>query len=240
MNDMPKVGPGIEPYDWVVETGGWLAAYSNMTSQASIFFSRGAPMLLQISQGLPVTSTMPRLLGHFNASTAVISAGEELVYELAQLGTSLKTSIKSLNDVTALVDYLAAPTGLTVVRGTRRQGPAYAGLLEVLPDATDNVAEVKVGAHPDPEMLLPLRGCGFNRRWTVGHWQLTGFAGAGHYKDDARGGASGNGRYTELGVDDLNCTHVPMYVGRAPRTELLVGHPVVALGAGASELFIQV
>ena len=240
MNDMPLIGPGIEPFDWTVEPGGWFAAYSNLTSQASIFFSRGAPMLLQISQGAPITSTMPRILGYFNASTAEISAGQELVYELAQLGCSLKTSVKSLNDVTSLVDYLAAPTGLTVIRGTRRQGPAYAGLLEMLPDVKDQVVEVTVGAHPDPEMQLPLRSCGFNRRWTVGNWQVAGFAGAGHYKDDAGGGTSGNGRYTELGIDDLNCTHVPIYVGRSPHTQMLIGHPVVAVGVGASNLFIQV
>ena len=49
------------------------------------------------------------------------------------------------------------------------------------------------------------------------------------------------GGYTELGVDAQNFTHVPMYTGRAPRTHMRVGHPVVATGgAGAELVFIQV
>ena len=160
------------------------------------------------------------------------------------MGTSLKTRIATRDDVTAIVDYLQAPTRLNAIRGTRHHhdGPAFVGLLELLPDAKDGVTEIAVGTHPDPEMQLPVHTCGFNRRWMVSNWQVAGFAGAGHYHDDAKGGTTGNGRWTELGLDDLNCTHVPIYVGRAPRTQIVIGHPVIALGStiGANDLFIQV
>ena len=235
MAEMPPVGPGVEPFHLAIEPGGWFAAWSNESAQASIFFSRGGlPMDLQISRASPVTSTRPILMAAINSSTAAVAAGETWVYELAQLGTSLRTNVSSLADVTAIVEYLNAPTGLSIVRGTRRTGPSFAGLLEVLPDATDGVAEVAVGGHPDPAMLLPMRGCGLNRRWTVGLWQVSGFGGAGHYT------AAGEGRYTELGVDELNCSHVPLYTGRAPRTHVVLGHPVVARGAGSEDIFVQV
>ena len=51
--------------------------------------------------------------------------------------------------------------------------------------------------------------------------------------------SNGTEVYTELGICDRNKTHVPLYVGRAP-THVLIGHPVVAVGPGADDLFVQV
>ena len=162
-----------------------------------------------------------------------------LVIELAQMGMSLRTAVASLADVLEIVRYIQEPTGLEIRMGERQTGAAATGLLEVLPHKASYMAEILVGPHPDANMLLPLRVAGFNRRWTVGLWQIAGFrtstAITAHY-------GNGTGRYSELGLDDYNATHVPLYTGRAPhgRTHVRVGHPVVATGLGADQLFIQV
>ena len=70
------------------------------------------------------------------------------------------------------------------------------------------------------------------RRWTVGLWQVTGYV-VGHY-------GQGENRYSELGLDAHNFTHVPLYTGLAGSTHVRVGHPVVATGDGADRVFIQV
>jgi hypothetical protein len=80
--------------------------------------------------------------------------------------------------------------------------------------------------------VLPLRVGGFVRRWTVGLWQVTGYV-VGHY-------GQGENRYSELGLDAHNFTHVPLYTGLAGSTHVRVGHPVVATGDGADRVFIQV
>ena len=43
-----------------------------------------------------------------------------------------------------------------------------------------------------------------------------------------------------LGVDNANTTAAPLYVGLAPKTHVRIGHPVIATGKGAEEIFIQV
>lgn len=91
-----------------------------------------------------------------------------------------------------------------------------------------------MGGHPDPNMLLPLRVGGFRRRWTVGLWQDAGWVTTDPLYQDEPGGG-----YTELGLDAHNYTHVPLYTGRAQLTRVRVGHPVVAVGSGADQLFVQ-
>ena len=207
----------MEPFTAHIAHGGWFAAWSNHTAQASIFFNRGLPIDLQIRVYPQTSLSTPVLKGASYTVTAAkvsdVTAGQELVFELAQLGTSLRTDVKSLADVQALVEYLANPTGLIIIRGKRLSGPERLGLLEVLPDATSFVAEVAVGTHPDANMLLPLRIGGFNRRWTVGMWQETGWV----TSDPVYTNGSG---YTELGLDAFNQSYVPIYSGRVPRTHV--------------------
>ena len=50
----------------------------------------------------------------------------------------------------------------------------------------------------------------------------------------------GCNKFTVLGVDSENATAVPLYVGLAKKTHVRIGHPVVATGEGAAEMFIQV
>ena len=77
-----------------------------------------------------------------NLSTA--KAGQEVVVELAQLGTSLTTDVCSLADVLRIVEWIDSPDGLQVLRGKRQVGYMFAGLLEFVPDQS-YVAEIIVG-----------------------------------------------------------------------------------------------
>ena len=125
---------------------------------------------------------------------------------------------------------MRATFGLTLLRGVRRTGPSFAGLVELLPDK-NYVAEAVVLAHQDPMMVLPVRVGKLVRRWTVALHQIQGYC-LGHY-------GSGKNRWTELGLDADNNTHVPLYTGRANRTHVRIGHPVIGVGAGAEQCFIQ-
>jgi len=97
-------------------------------------------------------------------------------------------------------------------------------------------AEILVGGHPDPSMVLPLRLGGLKRRWTVAVQQLEGWVNA--IEKNQTSGESV--LYSELGIDAQNYSAVPVYVGRAPRTHLRIGHPVVAAGRDAEQIFVQV
>ena len=70
----------------------------------------------------------------------------------------------------------------------------------------------------------------------AGLFQLQGWS-LGHYYNYSQ---PGRNRYTALGLDDFGAAQVPLYVGRADTTHVVVGHPVVATGVGASELRIYV
>ena len=63
-------------------------------------------------------------------------------------------------------------------------------------------------------------------------WQHTGYA-MGHY-------SNGSEVYTGLGLDDFNSSYIPLYVGKAPRHHVTIGHPIIAIGKDAVDLAIQV
>ena len=70
-----------------------------------------------------------------------------------------------------------------------------------------------------------------NRRWSAGLWQVEGFV-KGDYGD-------GSNRYRAVGIDRDGRAYVPLYPDLAERTEVEIGHPVVADRRG-QQLFIQV
>ena len=208
-----------------ISAGGWFAVWTNLVAQASIFFVRGQPIALNVRPPKRGGDWVQVMVEDVNR----VTAGQVVPVELQQLGTSLYSKLQSLNDVQALVQYLASPTGLQVLRGTRCS--PHPGMLVLRPDSSQT-AELAVGQHPDPDMMLPVRLVNLRRRWTVGLWQLSGYV-LGHY-------GNGSGRYTELGVDANNSSHFPLYVGLAHRTHVRVGHPVVAVGDDAEQVFISV
>ena len=94
-------------------------------------------------------------------------------------------------------------------------------------------------------MQNAVRVSGFQRRWTVGLLQDAGHPGENRYgQDDWKGHCKdwtvGCNKYTVLGLDKFNTTYAPLYVGLALKTHVRIGHPVIATGKGAEEVFIQV
>ena len=83
-----------------------------------------------------------------------------------------------------------------------------------------------------PEVSVPLRVSGLNRRWSAGLYQISGFNGKNYYS---------NGRhvYRPLGMDLQGRAYVHVYSAKENLTHLVAGHPVVADRNG-KDLFIQV
>ena len=136
MNDMGAIDASGFNFTTRIETGGWFAAWSNLTAQAVIFFNRAEPLLFQMASGpqpMAGGATVVRL-SVADAVNSTVAAGQQLTVELASVGTSLHTTITSLTDVVGLISYLAAPTGLKVMRDTRQSGGQHVGLLDVAPD----------------------------------------------------------------------------------------------------------
>ena len=216
-----------------IETGGYFAAFSGSeTAQASVYWNRGPPLVLQMRA--PVMDSDDDVWARLVAAPDVgaVDAGQEICFELAQFGASLKSSVRNLSDILALDRYIQDPTGMVTKAGHREMGPSHAGILDFSLDNSSHVVELVFGQHPDPEMLLPVRVQRLQRRWTVGLQQLAGFTnGYFPYLTPPL--------YSELGVDAHNHSYVPIYTGRAPRTHVRIGHPVIAFGARVSELSIQ-
>jgi hypothetical protein len=123
--------------------------------------------------------------------------------------------------------YLSNPTGMQLVRG--KQSANDGGLLELLPD--NHAVELTIPKPEGVQITVPVRISGFNKRWTVGNYQVEGYR--THYY------SKGNSGWTELGLDFEGRAYVPMFVSQAPKTHMKIGHPIVADEAG-KDIFIQV
>jgi hypothetical protein len=167
-------------------------------------------------------------------SPLVVSAGDSLVVEFAQVGLSLLAPpTTSTAAVLALRQYID-DTQLTITQGSRLTDATAKGLLEVMLDAKSGVAALSVPKAAEVPTLFPLRFKVLNPRWTVGLLQKHGYT-IGHYHRD------GVDRWTALGISLDGHSHAPLYTGMAAGpTDVSVGHPVIAAGTGAEQLFIQV
>lgn len=240
---VPNPGPNRTV---LVPAGGWFAGWSsNTTAQPTIYFNRGCAVMID--------AIAPKTGGNFinlkvaNISGKEISAGTTIAMEMASFGTSLTGKpINTLGKIQQIVKWLTAPDGLQVLRGKRQLGPEFAGTLEFLPDPKSYVAELSVGTSGDENMQNAVRVSGFQRRWTVALLQDVGYPGAGNHYDhgDWKGHCMdwtvGCNKFTVLGLDKFNATAAPLYVGLALKTHVRIGHPVIATGKGAEDIFIQV
>lgn len=219
----------------VIESGGWWAGISQNTSATQLYFNLGAPIALstdcphETSQWLTV-----RDMGMKDQK--VTAQNSQFSWSVFSVAVGIETNFVNVSQLQQLVKYLTAPQGLTIHTGTQvaRSRP----LLELTPDAASQVAMLSV-PKPSPlvnpaakALMLPLRVGPFNPRWSVGLFQLAGYT-IGYY-------GNGTQRYTSLGLDGDGFAYVPLYAARVPLTHVVVGCPVIAKGAGAGELFIQV
>lgn len=213
----------------LISAGGWWAAWApNESTNSHVWFNRGAAVRIDVraSSGTDFFTVSSA------AQNVSVSAGTRLEpFEFAQLGISMTQPIHTLSDVTDLIAWLDAPTGLSLSKGSR-PSKRSTGLFELAVDPSTFVTSMSVGQHPATDMMLPLHVSGLHHRWSVGMWQHTGYS-MGHY-------SNGSDVYTGLGLDDFNSSFVPLYVGRAPRHNITIGHPVIAVGQDAEELVIQV
>jgi hypothetical protein len=243
-NHRTPVGPSANK-TVLIPTGGWFAGWSsNGTAQPQIYFNRGVPLLLD--------ALAPRTGGNMinlkvaNISGETVNAGTTVTMEMSSFGTSLTKPINTLEDIQQIVKWLANPDGLRVLHGKRQVGPEFAGMLELLPDPTSHVAELIVGTCGDENMQNAVRVSGLQRRWTVALLQDAGYPGAGNHYDHGdwtghcKDWTVGCNKYTVLGLDKFNATAAPLYVGLALKTHARIGHPVIATGTGAEDVFIQV
>lgn len=200
--------------------GYWFGFYNPETGNSQLFVNRGRPLELRISRppGEWVSLWAPVRHG---------TPGDVYNYELFSIACPIDVAARRADDFLQTLTYLNAPDGLGVTRGWRRNA---AGPLVVRPDR--NAVHLTVPRPSAPTNLtLPVLIDAFNRRWSVGLWQLSGFV-----KGDYGGGSD---RYRAVGLDTAGRAYIPLYPDLAEHTEVEVGHPVVADGRG-HDLFIQV
>jgi hypothetical protein len=187
--------------------------------------------------------------------------GDRYGLELFVAGLAVNMGVSKPSELLAIRNYLVSPVGLQVMRGQRVRPEL--GVLRVLPDMHSAVVSVPrppataLPATAVAGTILPLV-VPLQRNWTAGLWQLEGYtlgwyhstptesdvSTSTHGGDPAtaesatpRAAASAERcLYTALGLDDFGEAHVPLFVGRASRTHVVVGHPVIAQALdGSSE-----
>jgi hypothetical protein len=201
-----------------IDTGDWFGFHAPGPSNSHLFVNRGEPILLEPRRGW--------VLVFADAKGRLVKSGEVYRYEVFGLGFPLDVAIESPSDFVRFLDYLARPTGLEVRRGRRLESP---GLLEIEP--ADHAVEVVLGTPAGGiDLVVPLRVRGLEPRWSAGVFMKQGYV-RGLY-------GPGEDRFRAAGLDFAGDAYVPLHPGRAPRTHVIVGHPVVA-GPEGRELFIE-
>lgn len=211
--------------------GGWFGLVSPVDSAAHIYIVSGDAVRLEVT----APSAGPWLSVFAPLENKTVSAGDRFHMQFTATSYPVTMVVATAPELVRLKDYLVAPTGLVIVQGLRLN--ASLGLVDVRCRSDDHRVELKV---PQPAALpagttLPLR-VQLHPHWTAGLFQVQGHS-LGHYYNSTE---PGRRRYSALGLDFDGMAHVPLYVGRAALTHVIVGHPVVAKGDCASELRIQV
>ncbi len=200
--------------------GDWIAYFSPNLASATLLINRANPVTWELHGNHQQVTT--------NMGGLQAAPGMTYAWELFAASAMVSVPIRSVDDVTARLSYLANPTGMQIRQGTRVESP---GFIELDP----GIAKVVEVSMPRPQtplyLTVPLRIPNLNRRWTAGLWQIDGYV-KGDY-------GKGQNRYRPLGIDDYGFAYVPLYVDKADPTHVVAGHPVTANGAGR-DLFRQV
>jgi len=200
--------------------GYWLGFFSPETGNSQLFLNRGRALELHLDRPPGEWVSLWAPLHH-------ATSGDVYDYELFSVACPIDEATHQADGFLEMLAYLSAPDGMAVNRGWRRSS---VGPIVLKPDR--NAVHVTVPRPAAPTNLtLPLVIDSFNRRWSVGLWQLSGYV-KGDY-------GIGTNRYRAVGLDLAGRAYIPLYPDLADLTEVEVGHPVVADGRG-QDLFIQV
>ncbi len=157
--------------------------------------------------------------------------GEKLVTNLLAFSWPKNEPIRNPEELEKALKYILSPTGLEITRGKRTDG--WPLLIEVIADRF--VAELLIPREPKDivPVNLPVRISGLNPRWSAGLFQISGENGLEYY---------GPGRevFRPLGLDPEGRAYFPLFASRYDMTHVVAGHPIVASGTNADQLFIQV
>lgn len=202
---------------FAIPQGGWFGFFADRVGNASLFVNRGEPVVLQTTR-----RSDGRILFEIEAALAgeKVAEGSRRHYELFSINEPLDPPGKGVPRFLRLRGYLRAPDGLRLERGTRLSDPGFVSVR-----AEGGAVELGLARPPQPIGIpLPLRVHGLDPDWSIGIFQIEGYT-PGAYTD-------GRGVYQSLGVDRRGRVHVSLYPDHAPRTHVVVGHPVVSDAEG--------
>ncbi|HEY3415859.1 MAG TPA: hypothetical protein VGM23_03150, partial [Armatimonadota bacterium] len=205
-----------------LETGDWFALFSGQPANTHLFINRGAPVYMDAN---PNTNYWLQLWADVNKKP--VKVGDTYDTEFFNITWPMSERIIDAKTIANVVGYLEKPDGLQITRGTQANSPG--GLLELTPD--NYAVELAIPKPKDlPTLTVPVRVSGFNKRWSIGLYQVDGYR--THYYSKANSG------WRALGLDNDGRAYAPLYVSKAANTRVMIGHPVVADAAG-KDLFIQ-
>ncbi len=217
-------------------SGAWFGlASTGLPAAAHLYFVSGDKVRLEVAA--PQSADWFRVMAPMEQLNVV--PGERYRLELFAAGLAVNMGLSKPSDLLAIRNYLVSPSGLRVMRGERVRPEL--GVLRVLPDIYSAVVTVP----RPPAAVLPASAASgtilaltvpLQKNWTAGLWQLEGYT-IGFYHSDVHTDVNTERcLYTALGLDDFGEAHVPLFVGRANRTHVVVGHPVIAQATdGSSE-----
>lgn len=207
---------------FTIKKGDWFAFYSPQLSNTHIFINRESDILMSI---IKPGAGWITISADMNGKS--VKKDDTYIYELFSITFPIDVEVKGVDEIVKMINYVKNPTGMSILKGQRLDSD---GLLEFKPK--DHIVEIAI---PKPEvktnLTLPVRVQGLNSRWSIGLFQKEGYV-KGDY-------GIGKDRYRSLGFDAYGNVYVPVYADYAEKTDLVIGHPVVADNDG-NELFIQV
>lgn len=227
--------------------GAWFGLSSaGLPAAAHLYFVSGDDVRLEVAA--PGNSDWFRVMAPLEDKA--VMAGDRYLFQMFSAGLAVNMGLSKSSELIAIRNYLVSPPGLQITRGRRVHQDL--GVLRVIPDmhvAAISVSRPPVGALPAAAatgtilaLTVPLQG-----NWSAGLWQLEGYSlGWYHRHSNNSSRRSGLNRadrntaetclYSALGLDSVGEAHVPLYVGRADRTHVVIGHRVIAQALdGSSE-----
>jgi len=207
-----------------IATGQWFGFFSPQAYNGVLFVNRGDPIRVVVDFG-GNSSWSVGVMADLQGKT--VKAGDRFRHELFSVNEAMDTESRGPKRFRRVLDYLAQPEGMTIVRGTRRR---TLGFFDVEADAVDKPVELKVTKPAEPIALtIPVRVLGLNPKWSAGLLQVAGHS-TGYY-------GNGKNAYTTLGFDFDGRAYAALYPDQADLTHVVIGHPVVC---DKPELFIEV